>query len=874
MANSSVFKKVLSNGLTVLIIPRHETPKVSAQIWYNVGSKDEQSGERGIAHLIEHMIFKGTKKLTESDINVLTYKLSGSCNAFTSHDYTGYQFDVPSQHWHEVLPVMADCMENCTFKQSLLNSELKAVVQEIKMYNDDYVSTLIESMVSSIFPDHPYHYPVIGYKQDLWNLNRDHLEKFYKKHYGPNNATLVVVGDVDIDTTLAQVEEYFGVLKPLENYKKEEFYHSPDICSKHVTLHRDIKQPVVLLSWVVPGCKKQKEYLLDLISWVIGAGKGARLYNKLVTELGIATELQSFVYDLFDQGLFFIYIQPNNMADIELIKEIVIQEIEHYRNNPVTDQELHRAQKKTEMDFLSLRENNQKQAYLLGKTYLATGDENYLQHYCDYPQENLKTDIQEIFSKNFAASCMHTGYVLPIADQDKALWLDLQKVSDQEDARVLGGVVREGVVEQASYANSIEVKKPSHFDFPQAEKFLLENGLTVLYYNRPDIGKIDLVMDLQAKHFYDSADHQGLSMLMTDLLQEGTKNYTAQELAEELESYGMELNTFPGQFGMTMLSADAHKGLELLYEVLTQPCFDNESIERIRNQVLSELKIFWDTPRQFSGQLLREKVYGSHPYSQNIMGVEQAVKSFTRDDIVKAHKEYISPYNGRIAIVGDLSGYDIKNLLESTLGRWQGPKVAQKDFPELQAVKAEAFNYPINRDQVVLCYGGLSVSRFSEDFDKLLLFDQIFTGGFLGSMSSRLFALREQTGLFYTIGGSLLAGSNQEPGMVYIKTIVSNDRLEEAEIAIEGVIAEGAKNLTQQELEEAQRALTNSMVDNFSSNRQMATTFIFLDKYDMPSDYFDVRAKQLYSVTIDDIKETVDQYLDINKMVKLRIGRL
>ena len=163
MVHRRVVKHTLSNGMTVLVLPEHRIPKVSLQLWYNVGSRDEKAGERGLAHLVEHMIFKGTTNLSESDINLIVQKLSGYCNAFTSHDYTGYLFDFPSQHWHEALSMMSDCMRNCTFKEEFLQSELKAVIQELKMYNDDYHSTLLESLVEAIFPDHPYHYPVIGY---------------------------------------------------------------------------------------------------------------------------------------------------------------------------------------------------------------------------------------------------------------------------------------------------------------------------------------------------------------------------------------------------------------------------------------------------------------------------------------------------------------------------------------------------------------------------------------------------------------------------------------------------------------------------------------------------------------------------------------
>ncbi len=174
-----VLKKILPNGLVVLVHPLRHIPKVSINLWYGVGSKYEKSDERGLAHLIEHMIFKGThEKLSESDIDATTTKLSGYTNAFTSHDYTCYVFDFPSSSWKEALPLLSDCMRNCRFDSEMLNSELSAVIQELKMYRDDYFDTLLNSIAASIFYDHPYHYPVIGFKQDLWNLKRDSLVAF------------------------------------------------------------------------------------------------------------------------------------------------------------------------------------------------------------------------------------------------------------------------------------------------------------------------------------------------------------------------------------------------------------------------------------------------------------------------------------------------------------------------------------------------------------------------------------------------------------------------------------------------------------------------------------------------------------------------
>jgi zinc protease len=869
-----VYKHILKNGLTILAVSQKTIPKVSTQLWYNVGSKDETDGEKGIAHLIEHMIFKGTNKLSECDINLITHKLSGYCNAFTSYDYTGYLFDFPSQNWHESLILLADCMRNCTFKEEFLNSELKAVIQEIKMYKDDYATTLIENMLSAIFPDHPYHYPIIGYKQDLWNLSREKLLQFYQQHYIPNNATLVVVGDVDPESVFTKSEQAFGEIFPDLNYRKKEFYHSSDLRSTATVLYRDIQQPLILVAWVVPGSKIGRDYIIDIFTWIIGSGKGSRLYRKLVDDLQLLTELEAFNFDLTEHGVFFIRLQPKNLEDLDTILGIIYAELEELHKHGPTEQELDRAIKKTEVDYLSLLENIQKQAYNIGKSYLATGNEQFLYSYTDYPRSNIAQEIKDLVGSYLRSSVAHHGKVLPMASSDKTYWSLVQNVSDYEDTRILSGRNRTAQVEEGKCVNSIKLQPPKPFSFPKAQIFELSNGLKVFYYNNPLLPKVDLILDFKAKYNYDPAQLQGLGSFVLDMLVEGTENYSASDFAGILEEHGMSFIPNKGQIAMSMLSTDLKLGLELLAESVSKAVFNNDAIEKVRAQIISYIKQYWDNPSDFSSQLMREIVYKDHPNSQSSMGTLQSVNYITKEDLLAFYKKYISPRGSRIAIVGDLQRHNLPELFEKIFANWDGPVVEDIIFPELKPVTEQTIDYPIARDQVVLGYAGLSVKRTDPDYDKLLLFDQVFSGGVLGSMSSRLFDLREQTGLFYTISGSLVAKVTQEPGMIVVKTLISNDRLAEAEKALEQLIDKGAKTLTQEELVDAKNGIINSLVDYFASNMQIAQVFLSQDTYKFESDYFDMRAIKLDTITIKDIQEAVGRWLSSKKLAKLRVGRV
>lgn len=872
MNNNKVAKKILNNGLTVLVLPNSNIPKVSVQLWYNVGSKDEQSGQKGIAHLLEHMIFKGTKKLSESDINMITNKLSGYCNAFTSYDYTGYMFDFPTQHWHEALPMLADCMQNCTMKEELLNSELKAVIQELKMYKDNYSSTIVDDLICAMFPGHPYQHPIIGYKHDLWNLNRKELLNFYQTHYVPNNATLVVTGDVTPEDVFDKAEKNFGSIDPNTNYKKAENNIVEDICSKSVSIYRDVQQPLITVAFKIPGTSEKLDFLIDIICWVIASGKSSRLYKKLVQEQKLVTDIDAFSYDLFEKGLLFVSFYPNDISKADEILQIIGSEFEDLAKNGPTEKELARASKQVEMEKLSMLESCQKQAYAIGQFYLANGDENYIFNYFDH--EDLSEKIKALCKRYLRSNLMNVGKVLPMNDDDKDHWQDVQKISDLEDSRVLSGKQRDSEVEPGVLVNSIQVQPAKKFEFPKYKTFTLDNGLEVLYHHNPHLPKIDMLLELKSTHYYDPESKYGLSNLVGQLMVEGTENYSAEELADFIESNGMSLYSSSGGISMRLLKDDFKKGLSVLGEVVSKATMPSAQLERVKLKVKSDIKNYWDSPSSFISQIASEVIYEGHPFHKNVFGTTESLDSISQDDVFNFYKKHVSPNGAKIAIVGDLSGVDIESVLKSELGSWQGDKVPEIEFPKIKISSKKIVEYNINRDQTALAFAAPSISRKDPNFDNLLLFDQILCGGSSGSMSSKLFQLRERSGLFYTIGGSLLFASGEQPGMAFVKTIVSNDRLEEAEKQIESELINSANKINEDEFDQAKSVIISSLVDNFKSNMNTANSFLFLRRHNFDLDFFDNRAGQISNVNLEDVKNSALELLKADSWIKFRVGRI
>jgi len=747
---------------------------------------------------------------------------------------------------------------------------MKAVIQELKMYKDNYARTLLSDIVTLMFLGHPYHYPIIGYKRDLWTVRGKDLQKFYKKHYLSNNATLVVVGDVQPDEVFKLAKQHFGDIKPDNTYKKEEFSLSEDVASRSITLYRDIKLPFATISFRIPGTSTKISHAVDIAARALANSKSSRLYKKLVDELQLVTSIGAMSWRMFKHGSFFIYFEPKRLDDIDKIESIIFDEIRNIATNGLKANELASSTKQAQMAYYSKLENMEKQAYDIGRLFLATGDKEYAFDYMNVSLDQIQHDIKQLAADYFRKVVVHRGMVLPIPEEEKGQWKRLQEESDALDNKFLSTRIRETSVEGPRYAKMIKSEKPGYFDFPKAKTVTLSNGVDVLYHHNDNTPKINLVLSFKAKGYYDPDDKQGLYNFVTSMLDEGTKNYTAAELADAIDSRGMSLQVQPGVILMSMLNTDLEKGLEILEEILSRPTFDKREMEKVRQQILAGIKEFWDNPLSFSSQIIKEHIYAGHPYSKNILGTEKSVKALKQKDLKNFHEKHISPHGARLAIVGDLTGYDLSSVLEKQFTQWVGPVVKDIEFPTLAAIKSECIDHYINRDQVVLCFAGLSIDRYDNDYDKLLLFDEIFSGSF----TSRLMQLREQSGLFYTIGGATVSGANEQPGMTFVKTIVSLDRLGEAEEAIKKTIDTAASVIEQEEFEQARQALVSSFINNFESNVSTALSFLFLKRFKLPADYFDKRAESLQKLTIPDVQMAVQKVLHSGKMLTLRAGRV
>ena len=685
---------------------------------------------------------------------------------------------------------------------------------------------------------------------------------------------MIIVGDVNPDEVHQKIETEFSHIPAGNGWNDEVFFLNEDVKRKSVRLFRDLKQPICTISYLVPGVVTKNEFTLEAFSYVIANGRGSRLYKLLVDQLQLVVSVNAFSYDLFDKAVLFIEFNPKDEKDIDLIIQHIQHEIDLIALHGPSLKEVERAQRFAQIEYQQMLEDTQKQAYAIGKSFLAIKDPLYPFTYGNVASDVLMKDIQKLAIDYLHEVVRNQGEVVAIPEAHIAYLNKLQQESDDEDAAILGAKQRETLVEEGSYVHTIVLNEKHEFDYSKPGSVTVENGLELLWFHNDTVDIVECQLDFKANHYYDPQGKEGLGNIVSRLLLEGTANYPGQAFSDEIESYGMSFSVSPGHVSTTFLQQDVEKGLSFVTEMLMNASFEDLSLAKVKDQVGTQLKKFWDTPSTFSVQLARNIIYKNHPYHKMLLGSQESVAAISLHDCVDYYKNMISPQGARIAIVGNLNNYDIKALVEKTMGRWKGACVEKLVCPALVSVKKQDVESYINRDQVVLVFAGLSVDRFHEDYDRIFLFDQIFTGGALRSMSSRLFNLREQSGLFYTIGGSLLYGSSEQPGMILIKTIVSNDRVVEAEKVIIKEIDEAINVIEETELQEAKNALINSFDSLYESNEQRASTFLFLKKYNLPFDYFEKRVETLQKITVAEVQLAVKKILSSDKLVKVKVGRV
>jgi zinc protease len=347
-----VEKTVLDNGLTVLLLPDSTTPVVSFQMWVQVGSRDE-TRFTGLAHLFEHMMFKGSKHLAPEEHARLIQSRGGEVNAYTTNDRTVYFENVPSEALPLVIELEAERLAHLDISEETLASEREVVIEERRMRIDDRPNgRAIEALYATVFQAHPYRWPVIGWPSDLEAMTIEACREFFDTYYAPNNIVIVIVGDFEPGETLARIERSFGALAPAE-IPRNPTREPPQRGERRAMVHHEVRSPLLAIAWPAPPAGDADANALDVASLVLSAGRSSRLYRRLVRDEQQALGAHGGYLELEDAGLFsaFAVVRPD--GDIDRVESLLLEEIGKLSEEPISEAELEKAKRQLEVDLVN-----------------------------------------------------------------------------------------------------------------------------------------------------------------------------------------------------------------------------------------------------------------------------------------------------------------------------------------------------------------------------------------------------------------------------------------------------------------------------------------------------------------------------------------
>jgi zinc protease len=406
----------LSNGMKVLLVEVPKAPVATVQVWYKVGSRNEVMGRAGLSHMLEHMMFKGTAKYPKGEFSRLIRKNGGTDNAFTSQDFTAYFENLAADRVDLALELEADRMQGLVLDRPELTTEREVVKEERRLRTeDDPQGALVEALFAQAYLSHPYHWPVIGWFGDLEAMTLDDLQRHYDTYYSPNNATLVVVGDINADRLLPTIKQLFEPIPRGPEPKSITAMEPEQKGERRFLLKREAQVPFVMIGYRVPNFTSEDSYALDILDSILSHGKSARLYQSLVYEQKSALAVGS-EYSLLqaDPGLFYFYALISPGQKPESVEDALHQEIKRLQTDPPTEQELQRAKNQVEATHVFEQDSNFRHAMLLGQAESVGAGWRKIDQFVEQIRVVTPKDIQRVARQYLSEDNRTVGTLIPL----------------------------------------------------------------------------------------------------------------------------------------------------------------------------------------------------------------------------------------------------------------------------------------------------------------------------------------------------------------------------------------------------------------------------------------------------------------------------
>ncbi len=882
---AEIVETKLSNGLMILSQEVHSAPVASCWAWYRVGSRNEQPGITGASHWVEHMLFKGGAEFAKGQIFKQVNKNGGVLNGQTSRDFTTYFETLPADRLDLALRIERDRMTNAVFDPAEFEAERTVVISEREGIENEPMFVLNEDQQATAFREHPYRWSVVGWKEDLRSMTRDDLYSYYRRHYNAANAVLVVVGDFETAELITRIEELFGDVPAGEQAADGLPAEPPQIAERRVVLRRPGGAAYVLLGYHSPPAGHEDSYALGVLDTILsgaksmgsGGGSGhrtSRLFHALV-EAGLAVDVGSAYQASKDPFLMHVWSTVREGVNIEKVEQAIRDELKKTADEHVTAEELGRAVTQIRASFAYSGDGVTSLARRLGAVEM-TSSYKLLDTFIDRIETVTAADVQRVAQSYLRPDNCTFGWFLPTGEPGGS------------GTAVAGGirVPRSTALGWpcSSHVQAVLHVSTRHNMAPDIERFSvfhltppaprlpfirksLDNGVAVIASENHASATTVIVGSLPAGAIWARAGQMGVNRFTSGVIQRGTDTRSFNQIFAAFDSCGASMSVRSGRhtvdFAIKCLGDRWRELFGVLLDVLRQPAFPEDHVEKVRGLILTERSEDEDDTGFVAMRALHRQLYpAGHPYHHNVSGDKETIAAMTRADLAAFHKRHYGPDGSIFVIVGDVDAQRAADAMAGAIADWQAPP-----RPAQPALTAEHPSKPQREDiemsnkmqcDVVLGFKG--IARSHEDYIPLLHGTQIVGGmGLMGRLGDNV---RDRQGLAYYAYASMDASPGELPWIVRagvnpanVSRTIDSIRDELRRLRDEPVLED--------ELDDVKAYLTGVMPIRIETAAGRARMLHSIEFFKLGGDYLDRYADIINGVTVERIQSAAQKHINL-----------
>ena len=850
-----------SNGLRVLLKQDNTAPVATFMVTYEVGSRNEAIGYTGSTHLLEHLMFKGSRKFNTKKGNSVfqtLQSLGARMNATTWLDRTNYFAVLPSEHLETLIEIEADRMRNAYIKEEDRQSEMTVVRNEFERGQNSPSGVLDENIWATAYQAHPYHHSTIGWKEDIENVSIERLREFYDTFYWPNNATAIAIGDFTEKDALSMIKKHFGKIRKSTKPIPEVYTAEPKQEGiRTITLKRAGQQGIVGVAHKTPAATHPDAPTFMVLSSILSSGKNSRFY-KNITDKGLTTSV--YIWDsLFrDPGLFTVYANLSPDVDHKTVEKAVVDEYEKIKKDGVSDEEVKNAQTQLIASMKFRQDGSYAIASGLNEA-IASGDWTLYTTYNKKIDTVTKEDVQRIVKEYFKEDLSTIGYFIPLGagGQNKKL---ATKAKDLENMKL------------KHYSEEEELLSSKVVDTEPVE------GVRLLTLKRGS-GVVTLTGSMLGGDIYASENARTADMVAA-MLDQGTTNMTKFEISAQLESAGARLGFFNGQarvgFSGKFLSEDTKMVFDLLADQLKNPLFAEEDLNKAKKRQIANYKRSKESTRGNATNNMLKAFYGTgHQNSPTDpdKAIEE-IKKITPKNLKDFHSKNYGAGTMVIVAVGDVDHNSLESLIKEGFEGWKkSPLQEKKEAGTANKVSDKVYVTMQDKTSTDFLVGtALGIDRYHPDY--LPLYVATHTLG--GNFSARLMqTVRVKEGLTYGINSSMRGFGNGNDGYWMVGGTFSPKLLSKGESSTLREIKKWSEEgITQKELDITKSTLTGGFQVGFDSTGGLAGGI--LDAIIVHGDltYLDSYPERIKAITLDEANTAISKYIFFDDLYQVAAGTI